>query len=809
MRHSSEVMALKQEIERYTAADIQVLEGLEAVRRRPGMYIGSTDQRGLHHLIYEIVDNSVDEAMAGYCDQVLVTIHKDGSVTSSDNGRGIPVEKHPTTGVSALETVMTILHAGAKFGGTGYKVSGGLHGVGASVVNALSTQLRAEVRRGGNLYEQEYRKGLRVGAVKKVGVAEGTGTRITFLPDPEIFTEVDYDFDTLADHFRETAYLNKGLEIRLVDERRSGPDNELTFFFEGGIASFVRHMNRNRGAVTSLPIYIHKMANGSSIEIAMQYNNGFSETTLSFANCINTADGGTHVSGFRAGLTRGLNDYARKGNLLKGDQGNLSGEDVREGLTAVISVKLTDPQFEGQTKGKLGNAEMKSLVESAMSEGLGKYLEEHPQDAKRMVEKCLTAARAREAARKARELVLRKGAFDGGSLPGKLADCSERDPSRSEVYIVEGESAGGSAKMGRDRRFQAILPLKGKILNVEKARPDKMLAHDEIRALITALGTGIKETFDSSKLRYHRVIIMTDADVDGSHIRTLLLTFFFRNMPELITGGYLYIAQPPLYRVSKGKKAEWKFSDGEKDEWYARRAYGGIKVTSQDGEKSFSGTQIARLIEPLKRFGGAWRDVGLPDEVAPGLMEGLMRNGASGEGEEAPEEDEMAGLIKQFEARGFEVKVPSNGHVPQRIEVFWDKETGTSIPLQIVDAPPMHACREIYPSVKDIVTYGNFRVTKKDKDLNEEVSWSGLAGMIERLSDTRGIAIQRYKGLGEMNPDQLWESTMNPETRTILQVAVENAQDADSIFNTLMGDEVPPRKRFIQNHAKNVRNLDI
>ena len=802
-------MALKQETERYTAADIQVLEGLEAVRRRPGMYIGSTDQRGLHHLIYEIVDNSVDEAMAGYCDQVVVTIHKDGAISSSDNGRGIPVGRHPTTGVSALETVMTILHAGAKFGGTGYKVSGGLHGVGASVVNALSTHLKAQVRRDGYLHEQEYRKGLREGPIRKVQPAEGTGTKIIFKPDPEIFTELDYDFDTLADHFRETAYLNKGLEIKLIDERRPIEDSELTFFFEGGISSFVRHMNRNRGAVTVLPIYIQKFADGSSIEIAMQYNNGFSENTLSFANCIHTVDGGTHISGFRAGLTRGLNDYARKGNLFKNDQGNLSGDDVREGLTAVVSVKLTDPQFEGQTKGKLGNAEMKSLVESAMSEGLGKYLEENPQDARRIIEKCLTAARAREAARKARELVLRKGAFDGGSLPGKLADCSERDPSRSEVYIVEGESAGGSAKMGRDRQFQAILPLKGKILNVEKARPDKMLAHEEIRALITALGTGIKETFDASKLRYHRVIIMTDADVDGSHIRTLLLTFFFRNMPELITGGYLYIAQPPLYRVSKGKKAEWKFSDNEKDDWYARRAYGGIKVSSLDGDKTFTGVQIARIIDPLKRFASAWRDVGLPDEVAPGLMEGLATNGASTPEDPEDDHDELTGLVQQFESRGFEVKVPSNGHVAQRIEVFWDDENGTSIPLQIVDAPPMHACKEFYPAVKDVVTHGNFRITKKDKDLNEEVSWSALASMIERHSDTRGIAIQRYKGLGEMNPDQLWESTMNPETRTILQVSIENSQDADSIFNTLMGDEVPPRKRFIQNHAKSVRNLDI
>ena len=551
---------------------------------------------------------------------------------------------------------------------------------------------------------------------------------ITFEPDPEIFTELDYDFDTLADHFRETAYLNKGLEIKFVDERRPIEDGELTFFFEGGISSFVRHMNRNRGAVTPLPIYIQKYADGSSIEIAMQYNNGFSENTLSFANCIHTVDGGTHISGFRAGLTRGLNDYARKGKLFKNDQGNLSGEDVREGLTAVVSVKLTDPQFEGQTKGKLGNAEMKSLVESAMSEGLGKYLEENPQDARRIIEKCLTAARAREAARKARDLVLRKGAFDGGSLPGKLADCSERDPSRSEVYIVEGESAGGSAKMGRDRQFQAILPLKGKILNVEKARPDKMLAHEEIRALITALGTGIKETFDASKLRYHRVIIMTDADVDGSHIRTLLLTFFFRNMPELITGGYLYIAQPPLYRVSKGKKAEWKFSDNEKDDWFApqglRRYQGGQPGRRQDLHRRPDRARYRPPQALRQRLAGRWpsRRSRPGPHGRPHYQRRLRHREPSDE-----EHDELTGLVQQFESRGFEVKVPSNGHVAQRIEVFWDDENGTSIPLQIADAPPMHACKEFYPAVKDIVTHGNFRITKKDKNLDEEVSWSALA----------------------------------------------------------------------------------
>ncbi|MCH7997749.1 MAG: DNA gyrase subunit B, partial [Chloroflexi bacterium] len=619
----------------YTAADIQVLEGLEAVRRRPGMYIGSTDHRGLHHLIFEIVDNSVDEAMAGFCDRIDITIHQDGSVTSSDDGRGIPTGKHPTTGLSALETVLTILHAGAKFGGGGYKVSGGLHGVGASVVNALSSHLRAEIKRDGMAYAQEFKKGISTGPLMKLGEAEGHGTKITFRPDEDIFIDLDYDFETLADHFRETAYLNKALEIHFLDERRTGPDNELTFFFEGGIASFVRHMNRNRGVIHPQPIYISKLVNSTMVEIAMQYNDGFSESNLSFANCINTAEGGAHVSGFRSALTRVLNDYARKGKLLKSDQPNLTGDDVREGLSAVISVKMTDPQFEGQTKSKLGNAEVKGQVESAMSEGLAMFLDEHPQDARRIIEKCLTSARAREAARKARDMVLRKGAFDGGSLPGKLADCTEKDPSLSEVYLVEGESAGGSAKMGRDRRFQAILPLKGKILNVEKAREDKMLAHEEIRALITALGTGIGDTFDASKVRYHRVIIMTDADVDGSHIRTLLLTFFFRNMMDLIKQGYLYIAQPPLYRVSKGKKSEWKFSDAEKDAWFARRVYGSIKVTSGDGSKSFTGSAIAKMLNPLKQFKGSWSDVGLPDNMASVLMEGMASDGSGENGRDS------------------------------------------------------------------------------------------------------------------------------------------------------------------------------
>ena len=628
----------------YTAEDIQVLGGREAIRRRPGMYIGSTDYRGLHHLVYEIVYNSIDEAMAGYCDKILVTIQKDNAVTVEDNGRGIPVDIHPATKMSALETVMTTLHAGAKFGGKTYAVSGGLHGVGASVVNALSSWLKVNVRRDGKLYQQEYRQGIPQTAVTEVGEANGTGTTTTFVADEAIFGKVSYDFDTLSERLREMAYLNKGLEICL---REVGRDCEKTFYFEGGITSFVRHLNRNRVVRHPRPIYISKTVNSTAVEAALQYNDGFADSTFSFANCVNTMDGGTHLTGFRSALTRVLNDYAHKNKLVKDDDPNLVGDDAREGLTSIISVKLAEPQFEGQTKARLGNLEVKSLVESVVGEGLSLYLEEHPDDAKRIIDKCLNAAKAREAARKARDLIIKKSSLDTGTLPGKLADCSEKEPSHCELYLVEGPSAGGSAKEGRNRRFQAILPLRGKILNVEKAPADKMLAHEEIRAIITALGAGIDEEFDLSKLRYHRVILMTDADVDGSHIRTLLLTFFYRHMVELINREHLFIAQPPLYRITTNKLQQWVYSEQEKEE------------------------------------------------------------------------------------------------------------------------------------------------------------------LLRQLKGTKKVEVQRYKGLGEMSSEQLWETTMNPATRTLLTVNVQDAAKADSIFNILMGGEVPPRKAFIQAHAKNVRNLDI
>jgi len=641
---TQETSPIKENNHEYTAKDIQVLGGREAVRRRPGMYVGSTDQRGLQHLVYEIAYNSIDEAMAGCCNRIIVTLLPDNVVRVEDNGRGIPVEIHPATKKSALETVLTTLHAGAKFGGKTYQVSGGLHGVGASAVNALSAWLKVDVRRDGKVYEQEYRQGIPRSAVRVVGESNDTGTTTTFLADEEIFGKAKYDYNALSQRLREMAYLNRGLEITLRDENK---DNELTFYFEGGITSFVRHLNRSRVVRHRDPIYIAKTIDSTIVEAAVQYNDGFTENIFSFANCVNTIDGGTHLTGFRAALTRVINDYAHKNKLIKEDDPNLSGEDVREGLTAVISVKLHEPQFEGQTKAKLGNPEVKGFVESVVGEGLSLYLEEHPDDLKKIVEKCLLAARAREAARKARDLIIRKNALYSGTLPGKLADCSERDPANSELFLVEGDSAGGSAKQGRNRRFQAILPLRGKILNVEKAPSDKMLAHEEIRAIITALGAGIDNEFDLARLRYHRVILMTDADVDGAHIRTLLLTFFFRHMAELINHGHLFIAQPPLYRVKAPKLERWVYSDQEKDE------------------------------------------------------------------------------------------------------------------------------------------------------------------VIKGLKGTRNTEVQRYKGLGEMTAEQLWETTMNPDTRTLLAVNIENAAEADHTFNMLMGEEVPPRKAFIQAHAKSVKNLDI
>ena len=637
----------------YTASDIQVLEGMEAVRRRPGMYVGSTDQRGLHHLIYEIVDNAVDEFMAGHCSHASVHISRDGTVRVEDDGRGIPVDTHKSTGMSAVETVMTTLHAGGKFGGKAYRVSGGLHGVGAAAVNALSSWFRVEVYRDGKMYHQEFSAGKSTTELMSEPLDESDkdrhGTVVSFTPDTEIFQTIEIDFNTLSQRFKEMAYLNKGMKIEFRSDWNIElwPNNQVTYLFEGGIASFVRNLNQNRTVVHPNPVYVEKQVDGTIVEAAFQYNDSFSEFVYSFANCINTADGGTHMTGFRSALTRVLNDHGRKSGLIKGSESNLSGEATRDGLTGVISVKLTDPQFEGQTKNKLGNQEVRNQVEGVVADALTIFLEDHPQDARRIIEKSLTAQRAREAARTARDLIIRKNAMDGGSLPGKLADCSDKNPEHCEIYIVEGESAGGTAKMGRDRRTQAVLPLRGKILNVEKAREDKMLGHSEIRALIVALGAGLGEDFNLEKLRYHRVIIMTDADVDGSHIRTLLLTFFFRNMHPLIANGNLYIAQPPLYRIGAGKKLQWAYNEADRERVLAE----------------FNGKQ--------------------------------------------------------------------------------------------------------------------------------------------------NVSVQRYKGLGEMSADQLWETTMDPERRTLLWVTEGDAANADDVFSMLMGDVVEPRRNFIQAHALEVKNLDI
>ncbi len=630
----------------YTAESIQVLEGLEAVRKRPGMYIGSTDARGLHQLVWEVVDNSIDEAMAGHASYIELTIRPDGSVLNRDNGRGVPVGRQKQTGKDALEVVHTVLHAGGKFGGGGYKVSGGLHGVGVSVVNALSEWLHVETARDGKIWRQEYARGKPTSTVQAIGSAGNrTGTLTEFMPDAQVFETLDWSFDTIAQRLRESAYLNKGVWIRFVDQRVT-PQHERSFYFEGGLVSFVRHLNNGRDVLHARPIYVEKREGTTQIEVAMQYNDGYSESVFAFANNINTVDGGTHVTGFRAALTGSLNDYARKQAILKDADANLSGDDVREGLTAVISVKLTDPQFEGQTKAKLGNADVKGAVQAAVTEGVNQYLEENPQDARRIIEKSLTAARAREAARKARDLVIRKSALEGSALPGKLADCQERDPARSELFIVEGDSAGGSAKQGRDRHFQAVLPMFGKMLNVEKARIDKVLSSEKIRPLIIALGAGIGETFDIAKLRYHKIILLADADVDGAHIRTLLMTFFYRHMPQVVENGHLYIAQPPLYRISTGKVTHYAHDDADRE----------------------------RIVKEMK------------------------------------------------------AKNPS---------------------------------------------------------------------------------IQRFKGLGEMNADQLWETTMSPATRTLLRADIEEGGEADRIFSALMGEKVEPRRDFIKARARQVQNLDV
>jgi len=789
----------------YGAESIKILEGLDAVRKRPAMYIGNTSFEGLHHLVYEVVDNSIDEALAGFCDKIDIQIFGDGSVVVLDNGRGIPVDIHETEKVPAVEVVMTKLHAGGKFDNKSYKVSGGLHGVGVSVVNALSIFLEVEVFRNGRIYFQRFEQGLKKTDLTVKGETRRRGTRIHFKPDPEIFETTDFDFDTLAKRMRELSFLTKGVRIRISDER-SGKKRE--FFYEGGIISFVEYLNKNREVLHRKPIYMSAEKGGILMEIALQYNTSYKENIFSFANNINTKEGGSHLSGFKAALTRSINQYLQNSPLSKNFKEKLSGDDVREGLTAVISVKLPNPQFEGQTKTKLGNSEVKGLVENAANEGLSSFFEENPPIVKSILSKVIEAARAREAARKARDLARRKGVLSDHSLPGKLADCQERDPARSEIFVVEGDSAGGSAKQGRDRRFQAILPLKGKILNVEKARFDKMISSEEIRTMIAALGTGIGEKeYDIMNLRYHKVIIMTDADVDGSHIRTLLLTFFFRWMPELIENGYLFVAQPPLYRVMEGKKEIYLKDEEAFKNFVLNRISSNEKIILGNGQ-DISGTRLIKFLKGLIKFYDS-----LDRLSRRGYLRRFIEFLASyGVREKALFRDkEFVGrFLKSLEENGFklhDVRVnEDNGYYEFTVEESLNGGQALLVNWEFLSSPELKQLigyssefRQLKEGAKILAADGKFRKIEDPKKLLEELLEKGK----------KGLTIQRYKGLGEMNPEQLWKTTMNPETRSLLMVKIKDAVEADEIFTVLMGDKVEPRREFIQNNALEVTELDI
>jgi DNA gyrase subunit B len=830
----------------YGADKIKVLEGLEAVRKRPAMYIGSTGAPGLHHLVYEIVDNSIDEALAGFCDQVNVAIHIDNSVTVVDNGRGIPVDSMPD-GRSAAEVVLTVLHAGGKFENAAYKVSGGLHGVGVSVVNALSERLDLEIWRNGHVYQQSYERGTPVGALEVTGTTQKRGTKVTFKPDAQIFESTEYSFDTLAQRLRELAFLNGGIVIT-IDDERDGKSHK--FQYDGGIVSFVEHLNKNKANVNDKPIFMRGTKDGIDAEIALQWNDSYTELVFTFANNINTHEGGTHLSGFRSALTRTINAYATKSNLAKDlKDASISGDDIREGLTGVISVKIPQPQFEGQTKTKLGNTEVKGIVEAIVNDKLGQFLEENPAVAKRIIGKAVDAARAREAARKARDLVRRKGALDGSSLPGKLADCQERDPALSEIYIVEGESAGGSAKQGRDRRFQAILPIKGKILNVEKARFDKMLSSDEIKTMIAALGTGIgSEDFDAEKVRYHRIIIMTDADVDGSHIRTLLLTFFYRQMPQLIDRGYVYIAQPPLFRAKRGRTETYIKNEQDLDVFLLRRAVESRVVKLADGTE-MHGETLERQLQRTEAYRKLLQQVtrrGHPPAIVSALLELDARDKSFFEQRDrldiiaarmtTPTRTVTVARDDEHNVFALHVEDRSPGY-PRRYEIGVDFITSgeyrllTSAYREIQDikfpvvVTTSEAPREEEPDEAEAAPGdGNEAATaaapgaaapapaaaarsRKEPDttlhnVDEFVEFFVAAGR-------KGIAVNRYKGLGEMNPDTLWTTTMDPEHRTLLQVRAEDHAEADQMFTTLMGDQVEPRRKFIEDNALDVRNLDV
>ena len=809
----------------YSADQIKVLEGLDAVRKRPAMYIGSTGVDGLHHLVYEVVDNSVDEHMAGFGETIEVTIHIDGSVTVVDNGRGIPTGMHPTQKKSAAEVALTVLHAGGKFEQGAYTVSGGLHGVGISVVNALSEWLELEIWQDGQVFEQRYERGKPGAPLTNTGITKRRGTKVRFKADGQIFETLDFSFDVLAQRLRELAFLNKGLSIALKDERKE-PAKEQTFLYKGGIVSFVEHLNEAKTPLHK-PIYVKVERPEMILEVALQYNDSYVENLFSFANNINTKEGGTHLVGFKAALTRTINNYANANDLLKKDTESLTGDDVREGLTAVVSVKVRNPQFEGQTKAKLGNSEVKGVVETAVNEKLGAYFEENPPVARKVIGKALDAARAREAARKAKDLIRRKSALDGGSLPGKLADCSEKDPALSELYIVEGDSAGGSAKQGRDRKFQAILPLKGKILNVEKARFDKMLTSDEIRTLIMALGTGIgrkreegdkgdKDTFDIAKARYHKIILMTDADVDGSHIRTLLLTFFFRQMPELLERGYIYIAQPPLFKVKKGKVERYLKDEGALNEYLADLAVEDVQLYLEGAQDFVTGRRLLPILKKMISFEALLaRFNKKPHEAAmirafvdePGLDRDLLKN-------QAALRDAVANVTKTLR-----VMYPK---LEPTLEILADEEHqsnkvlcrlqasgalfGLDVTHDLVGSADFRELQKLAPSA-----IGLGRAPYKLKAKGQEQELRSTADLVRTILDLgkQSLAIQRYKGLGEMNPGQLWETTMNPEARTLLRVKLEDVTGVDEIFTILMGDEVEPRRNFIQTHALEVRNLDV
>ncbi|HEV2063168.1 MAG TPA: DNA topoisomerase (ATP-hydrolyzing) subunit B [Thermoanaerobaculia bacterium] len=802
----------------YTTDSIKLLKGLEAVRKRPGMYIGDTDDiSGLHHMVYELVDNSIDEAQVGFADHVSVTIRADNSVTVEDNGRGIPVGMHKEHKRETLEIIMTDLHSGGKFDNNSYKVSGGLHGVGVSVVNALSKRLEVEVRREGKVWQQAYEQGRPVAPIEAVGTAKKTGTKITFWPDPEIFSIKEFHFDGLSQRLRELSFLNPGVAISIRDERT---DKKHDFAYEGGIKSFVEHLNKAKNPINDKVIFFQDVKGGTGdprrdtdkerVEVALQWNDGYSETLFTFTNTINNRDGGTHLEGFKTALTRALQKYADAANLTKAlKETGLSGDDCREGLTAVVSVKMKDPKFSSQTKDKLVSSEVKTWVQQVVYEKLGSYLEENPRVAKRIVEKIVESARAREAARKARELVRRKGALDSGSLPGKLADCQEKDPAFSELFIVEGDSAGGSAKQGRDRRFQAILPLRGKILNVEKARLDKMLASAEIRTLITALGTGIAEDFDVTKARYHRIIVMTDADVDGSHIRTLLLTFFYRHMVAVIEKGFLYIAQPPLFKVAEGKKETYLKDEKEMSRFLLARIGDDRALSSEMSGASASGAKLATLLEKMEEYRGHIAKLasrGVPEGLVRALLDGGML--AARDFDDKKKVEDLARACRAFETDKLEVVADEehSGWALEMVRRVNGVPRAARIDAEFVGSYEMKRIRDTAKSIGAFLD-GPFVVTKNGATERHAT----LPAVVDAIYEAakKGLLINRYKGLGEMNPGQLWDTTMNPETRRLLQVAIEDVVEANEVFSILMGDAVEPRREFIEKNALNVRNLDI